>query len=430
MTPISTTFCHRVATVPFALIFIVGVATQAQAGPKIDALLADGKFREAEETLSQHLSASPNDDVARFQLGTVQLFRAVEQLAQDGLRYGVLSNALAVPFVRIGGFGDRRDEPEPVTYQDIRAMIGRFQTGVAAAEKTLAAVESDELDWRLDFSQVAFDLDGDGDRKPAEQLDSLFRMVAGVRRPQRRQPVEAVPEPIVVDFDAADVYWLRGYCHVLQALADMTLAYDHDRLFELTAHAFFANPQTDYVRKQDGRIKHSQNISRQFWGDWEGIADLIAAIHLMDFKLIEPRRMGSGRDHLLEVIELSRQSWKLIAQETDNRNEWIPGSGQKSVIPRLQAGPDQIDAWMEFLDEAEELLSGDKLMPFWRSGFTEGVNLRLMFEDPRDFDLLLWIQGTAALPYLEEGEQTDPRFWRELQRTFRGQFLGFALWTN
>ncbi len=429
MTP-PPTFFRRASPVLIALVAITAASSQAQAAPEIADLLAGGKFGEAEELLSDHLGSSPNDDVARFQLGTVQLFRAVEQLAQEGARYGVLSNALAVPFVRIGGFGESRDEPEPVTYQDVRAMIGRFHTGVAAAEKTLAAVESDELDWRLDFSQVAFDLNGDGDRKPAERLDSLFRMVAGMRRPLRRPPVETIPEPIVVDFDAADVYWLRGYCHVLQALADMTLAYDHDRLFELTAHAFFANPQTDYVRKQDGRIKHSQNTSRQFWGGWEGIADLIAAIHLMDFKLIEPRRMESAREHLLEVIELSRQSWKLIDQETDNRNEWIPGAGQKSVIPGLQAGPDQIDAWREFLDEAEQLLNGDKLLPFWRSGFTEGVNLRLMFEDPRDFDLLLWIQGTAALPYLEEGEQTDPRFWRQLQRTFRGQFPGFALWTN
>ena len=75
-------------------------------------------------------------------------------------------------------------------------------------------------------------------------------------------------------------------------------------------------------------------------------------------------------------------------------------------------------------------MKGKKLLPFWRSGFEGGINLREVFEDPRDFDLVLWVQGTAALPYLEEGQLTDAALWREFQRLFRGQFLGFALWFN
>lgn len=406
------------------LLFAVSAAPTF-ARPAIDQFLADGKLDEAQQALNSHLTNSPNDDLARFQLGTVQLLRAAEQLAQDGARYGALSNAMALPFVRLGGFGGPRANPEPVTYQDVRAMIARFQKRVASAEKMLASIDAEELDWQLDFSQVSLDLNGDGERKVTEKLDNLFRLVS---RNQRRGDAA---EPIIVDFDAADVVWLRGYCHVLQALADMTLAYDHDRLFELTAHAFFANPQTDYVRQQDDdALKHSEQTARQFWGGWESIADLIAAIHLMDFKLIEPRRMQSAHEHLLTVIELSRRNWELINQETDDRNEWIPGAGQTSVIPRLRVGPEQIEAWQQFLDEAEALLNGDKLAPFWRSGFRGGVNIKQMFNDPRDFDLILWIQGSAALPYLEDGEQTDPLFWRQLQRTFRGQFLGFALWTN
>lgn len=414
------------------VLLLLAVSSPVLARPAIRGLLATGKLDQAKHSLSTHLDSSPDDDLARFQLGTVQLLRAAELLAQDGARYGALSNSMALPFVRLGGFGDEHSDPEEVTYQDVRGMIARFQERVAAAEQTLATVKSETLDWELVFSQVALDLDGDGDREVEEQLDSLFRLVARLPRQSGRAflPPAGTNKPIVVNFDAADVYWLRGYCHVLMALADMTLAYDHDRLFELTAHAFFAKPQTDYTRQQDAKLKHSQNKSRTFWGGWEGLADLIAAIHLMDFKLIEPRRMQSAREHLLKVIELSRRNWELIGQETDNRNEWIPGIGQTSVIPGLQAGPEQIEAWHGFLDEAEAMLNGEKLAPFWRSGFEGGINLKRMFDEPRDFDLLLWIQGSAALPYLEDGEQTDPQFWRQLQRTFRGQFLGFALWTN
>lgn len=412
---------HNLLAVCLVLVLTI---PQATATPSIVAPLQAGKLAEAEKILTDHLEAENTDDLARFQLGTVQLLRAAEKLAQDGARYGTLSNMIAIPFVRLGGFGDRNANPEPVTYQDIRTMIADFQKAVAQAEDTLAPIQADDLYWELDFGQVALDLDGDGDRELSERLDALFRRVA--RQPSR----SGQKQPIVVGLDSADVAWLRGYCHVLQALADMTLAYDHERLFELTAHAFFANAQTDYTRKQDAKIKHSQRKSRQFWGGMEEIADLIAAIHLLDFKLIEPGRMESAREHLLATIELSRRNWELIALESDNRNEWIPGPGQKSVIPNMQAGPEQVDAWHNFLSEAEAILQGEKLVPFWRSGFEGGVNVRRMFTEPRDFDLILWMHGSAALPYLEHGEQTEPDFWQEMQRTFRGRFLGFALWTN
>lgn len=419
--PVSTSRALFQSVIALALMMASSIT---HASPAIDQLLATGKLAKAQQTLSAHLADSPDDDLARFKLGTVQLFQAVEQLAQDGSRFGAFSNTLSLPFVRIGGIGKKTEYVEPVAYQDIRDMIARFQEQVAAAEKTLAAVQAESLDWRLDFGKVFFDLNGDGVRKTNETLDYVMRSIANFG------PINARKEKIAVDFDAADVVWLRGYCHVLQALADMTLAYDHQRLFDLTAHAFFANPQTEYIARQNTEAKDSERKARSFWGDWESITDLIAAIHLMDFKLIEPERMQSAHQHLLTVIQLSRHNWELIAQETDDRDEWIPGVGQTSVIPGLQVGPEQVKAWHQFLNETEALLKGEKLAPFWRSGFTGGVNLKRVFTEPRDFDLVLWVQGTAALPYLEDGEQTDLDFWEQLQRTFRGRFLGFALWTN
>jgi hypothetical protein len=56
--------------------------------------------------------------------------------------------------------------------------------------------------------------------------------------------------------------------------------------------------------------------------------------------------------------------------------------------------------------------------------------LRRVFDDPRPFDLVLWIQGTAAQPYIEEGPLTKKETWSRLQRVFRGEFVGFALWLN
>ena len=55
---------------------------------------------------------------------------------------------------------------------------------------------------------------------------------------------------------------------------------------------------------------------------------------------------------------------------------------------------------------------------------------RRVFTEPREFDLILWIQGTAAAPYLERGERTTPEVWDRLRRVFGGEFIGFALWFN
>jgi hypothetical protein len=100
------------------------------------------------------------------------------------------------------------------------------------------------------------------------------------------------------------------------------------------------------------------------------------------------------------------------------------------VIPNLSFNQEQVAGWQKFLDEAEAILQGKKLIPFWRNGFKEGVNLRRVFLEPRPFDLVLWLQGTAAFPYLETGGQTSPETWRQFQQLFRGEFVGVVVWVN
>jgi len=393
----------------------------ATAAPSIDKSLDGGKLAEAEQLLANHLQIEAEDDLARFQLGTVRLLRAVERLAQDGSRHGTLSNALGLPFIRVGGFGAPEGEPEQVQYEDIRTAIARFQTSVAAVEATLAPIDATDLFWSLDLGKVALDLNGNNRIGKGERLDELMRLAMRGRRRNEENGA------LVIGLDSADAFWLRGYCHVLMSLADMTLAYDHQRMFDLTAHLFFANPDTKFSRERDEDRKTG---SRGMWGGWESLPDLIAAIHLIDFKLREPRRLTDARDHLLEMVKMSRANWKLVLLETDNRNELIPNTQQDSIIPSMAVDEARLDAWQRFLDEGEAILNGEKLLPFWRSGFSKGVNLGRVFTEPRDVDLILWVQGTAALPYLEAGQQTDPAMWREFQRLFRGNFLGFAFWVN
>jgi hypothetical protein len=89
-------------------------------------------------------------------------------------------------------------------------------------------------------------------------------------------------------------------------------------------------------------------------------------------------------------------------------------------------------AWSGIMTESEKILSGELLIPFWRSSDNDhrGINLRKVFLQPQRFDLVLWVQGSAAAPYLEEGKLSRGQTWRDLRGEFGNHFPGFALWFN
>src|SRR5262249_2153538 len=116
--------------------------------------------------------------------------------------------------------------------------------------------------------------------------------------------------------------------------------------------------------------------------------------------------------------------------ETDDDCEWLPNSRQTGIIPGVRVTREMITGWHEFLDEAEAILAGKKLIPHWRVKDGRGVNLNKVLNQPRRFDLVMWMQGTAAQPYLEKGTMTDPALWQRMERIFRGEFIGFAFWFN
>ena len=89
---------------------------------------------------------------------------------------------------------------------------------------------------------------------------------------------------------------------------------------------------------------------------------------------------------------------------------------------------EQIDGWMLLLDEFEALLKGEKLLPHWR--FDKGINLRRMFLEPTTFEVVLLIQGSAAIPYLEDGILTEGVTWQRIGGLIGGNFIGYAIWFN
>lgn len=409
------------------LLAVILFATQAAADPpRVEQYLTSGELAAGEEALVRALAERGNQQ-DRFGLGVLRFARAIERLSQSFYRHGLRSeldgNRVPIanlPFLRLPLPENPR--PEPLTYPQLRKIFERFIADLAAAEETLVPLGSaSEVKLPLHFGRIKLDLNGDG---KADEDEKLWRLYARMNAAVRIVPQRDIDE-FVICFDKADVFWLRGYCHLLMAMSETLLAHDFSAPFDALAPYAFAG-----VKSNDRTLKF--DVSRT---GFDGIVDAIAAIHILRFPVVEPARTAAALAHLQDVIELSRKTWQAILAETDNDFEWIPGPGQTGVMPGVRVTKEMVTGWHEFLDEAEALLRGRKLVPQFFERWTgretnKGINLRRVFTQPRDFDAILWIQGSGVAPFVEEGQVTSNETWNRFERIFGGQFIGFAFWFN
>jgi hypothetical protein len=404
-----------------AAVLVCGVAAPAAAqAPAIEearTYLEAGRLADAAATLAGQLQDSPEDDAARFALGTVQFTQAVERLGQSLYRHGLEPSpeVFAMPFFRMPV--PRNPAPEPITYDQARAMIQRFVDDLAVAEATLAGVANADVQLPLAIGLIRLDLDADGVATDQESLWQLYRQIGNA--PQ--VPPEQVKQ-FIIDFDGSDAPWLRGYSHLLMGLGEFLLAHDWHEAFDHTFHSLFPRSGLPF---QALSAKSSRSPDMR---DFDEVADLIAFIHLNHWPVIEPERMARVLHHLESMVDLSHENWRRTLAETDNGREWLPNPRQTSAIPGLAVTEARIDAWMMFLDEFDAMLKGDLLMPHWR--LAQGVNLRRVFLEPRPFDIVLWIQGSAALPYAEPGPVSQRESWQQMMLLMEGDFFTYALWFN
>ncbi|APW59435.1 hypothetical protein [Paludisphaera borealis] len=407
--------------VALGLVWCAWSPSRADESPSIEKYLAEGKLAEGEKTLEVRLNAAPDDGKARFGLGVVQFVRGVERMVQSFHRYGLRTSLLgnALPFERLPI--PENAHPEPIGYEELRPIFQTWVDDLARAEATLAQVRDDQVKLPIRIGELRLDFNGDG---KADAEETLWRIFAEFNRAANDPAIAAASKEFVIVLDRADVSWLRGYCHLLMAYGEVYLAHDCRELFDHTGPLFFGNAKSAYPFLQ----RTAGEPGGRF--EFDDIVDAVAFIHLIRLPVVAPQRLTATLSHLESMIALSRESWKFILAETDDDHEWVPSPKQHTVIPGLTVTDEMVKGWKEFLDEAESLLQGKKLVPFWRAREARGVNLHRVFTEPRTFDLVLWVQGTAAAPYLENGPQTSAETWRRLQRVFQGEFIGFALWFN
>jgi hypothetical protein len=416
---------------PVAILALAACATAATAAPLpppkagravdfVEKCLTEGRLAEGERELIRFVDENPTDAQGRFGLGFVQFARAVEGLFQALYKAGLgqgKSTSLAnqIPFLRLPV--PPNPNADKFTYADQRKLLKDFANGLARAEATLAKVPAGEVKLPLHVGLYCLDLDGDG--KIDRDSEALWRVHA---RTSGANITEENARDFVIHFDAADVHWLRGYCHLLMALTEFVLAHDFQEIFEGSAHLFFAKPVTPHKFLVDEPPPQRGGL----FGDLGNLSDVIAAVHLLRMPVAEKERMKASLTHLQAASREVRAMWELVLAETDDENEWIPGPKQTSVLGVKP--PDGLASQLPAaLDEFDDLLAGKKLAPFWRGGPKEkrAVNIRRLFTEPRSFDLVLWIQGTAMTPYLEYGETVDSDTLDNLPRRAGWAFFGF-----
>lgn len=388
--------------------------------PMLEKYLHAGDLKGGEKVLLEELNRKrlgilPMESELRLSLGTLQFIQAVESLVQDMHRYGMrpdFATRLNIPFLRLPV--PANPNPVEIDYKQFRGIFTHFMEGLTKAEKTLAMVRDPQVKLPLKMGLIKLDTNGDGiGDEPFKTILSRY-MGGGNNNFQLGD--------MAVTFDQGDALWLQGYCNLLLAMGSVILAHDHRETFEVSAPLFFPKVKTPH-----GFLNQVPRGQAGFFPN--DFIDIIAFIHMWRFPLKEPKKMQEALKHLEKVIALSRESWKSILEETDNDNEWLPNPKQTGVMG-IGVRRQMVDGWMEFLDEAEGILQGKKLVPHWRNEVPRGVNVNRVFTQPRDLDLILWIQGTAATPYLEKGTTTSPAVWNRLQQIFGGQFFGFAFWFN
>jgi hypothetical protein len=417
--------CRNLLPVLAALALALAAGRGDAAPPLAEKYLLEGKLADGASALQARLKEDPDDDQARFGLGVVQFLQTFEHLGGSLHKYGLRTEkAFLRPPPQVKEFLPQNPSPETLTYAAARQVVQTFVDDLVRAEATLAGVKDPAVKLPLHVGLLKIDPFGQG--KPISAA-FLFGRLGGDPDGVRKQA-----ERLVIGFDRGDVCWLRGYCHFLAAWGELLLAVDGRHAFECSAHLLFEKVETPHTFLLENR-RHFDELTST---DVPVLSDVLSFFHqLTRLPVKEPARTKAALAHLEATVANGKEMWKHILAETDDDNEWVPNPRQTGVLGVKVTQP-MVDAWLEALDEAEQVLKGKKLLPFWRGKpGGRGVNLRRVFTEPRTFDPVEWVQGTAATPYLEKGPLTkfaDPAMGRRLSEAFGGPFnvLGYGLWFN
>lgn len=427
----------------------------------VSQMLRDTGLKATRDRLQNTSPRSPDDQLA---LGAVTFLSAVERAYHLRWRVGQTGGDLPFPVLR-APLPDN-PAPEPFTAPLIRELFEQFLADMARAEAYLAALPTDaDPSFVLSLPDLWFDVNGDGIRDETEgfreiALPSLMSrwQIRQLERDVKDNPDRIDPLQTTIRFDRSDLYWLRAYTQVLSGVSEIILAFDPtseiEKLLEMREALALQTSQfqpsakeladyKDHLRKSfpdeseakiQARIDQTLREARadrspESFGQAGLFVDMASVVIETLRHQPDPERIATARHHLLRMVQLNRQFWAALDTETDDDREWIPNARQTAALGFEM--PDTIDtAWLAVLEDAEGVLKGELLIPFWRFGNGYGINLNAYVDNPGPLPIVQWIQGAAALPYAQQGEVMTTRNWQRFRRLVRRQTGLFVILLN
>ncbi|MBN9307714.1 MAG: hypothetical protein J0I99_12620 [Devosia sp.] len=367
------------------------------------------------------------DAESRFGKGLLQFAQAVQNLGQALYRHGYdLTDRVRGPMlIRI----PINPAPEPIDYEKLRAVLASLVSDLDVAQATLlqAGVAGNYV-IPVDVLKVAIDIDGNGVAGEGENIGAIIGPSLGVTSvPAGSAPAAGEPAAVVLGLDRADAIWMAGYANIVAAEAEFLLAHDFSPLLETLLPRLFpkAGLATDVLTEPTRPRGRYDYLNPNELGL---IADLIAAIHTMDWPVVDRARLKSVQARLKVVTGLSRRNWQAILAETDNDHELLPGPKQSSVLGGPGITDEQVKAWLASLDIVDQMLDGKLLLPHWR--FARGIDLNAYFSEATHTDPIMLLTGHDALPFLKDGPVMNDETFAAANRAFGWQWLGYAFWFN
>ncbi|WP_375452656.1 hypothetical protein [uncultured Devosia sp.] len=417
-------------------LMVPGAAMAGEAGYLLRTHLYDGTIVEGLGAVTP--LAEAGDPEAKFAAGLLTLVNGLQRVSQDLYKYGPVAPDFSVPALLFGmpvsgpQAMPANPNPEPITYEKFRTVLNDFVTSMDASRALLeAAGEDGDYVVALEPLKFRFDADGDGAAEPGETLGDLLGPAFGwadIPFPdgpppaqKRKDGVPAASQDLTIGFDRADAIWFAGYSQVAASQADFLLAHDFHDLVDAYFHRFFPKSGLPMQDTSNGTLMMDPATDTS-------IADVVAAIHTLNFPVIDTARLAGIRQRLLSITALSRRNWDAILAETDDDHELVPSPGQTPMSKDLKVDEDVVKAWMATLDTADQILNGELLVPHWR--LKQGFDLKAYFETATQTDLIMILTGLGAKPFLKDGPVATAANFADANRVFGDQWLGYAFWFN
>ncbi len=363
------------------------LATPALADIDISAEIGKTGISATLETLEGLSRTRTEDEI--FAIGGLRFLATIEAALQLQWRTGIgdMGNMLDIPILRLPV--PPNPAPEPFKGEMISQLFADVDAGMNEARATLETLP-DDADFALIIAldDLWFDINMNGTRDTREGAGTILGPQIMGREWSKRKASTPLP---VVRFDGSDAAWLLAYTHLLSGISNSILTYDPAAAID----------DVIATKAALGVVDRSVGTEEPYY---DIVALLDAAVTIGEALRQTPNadRSRVAKAHFLQMIAQNRRFWTMVKEESDNDHEWIPNDHQSSALG-LTLPYGTADIWLSVLTDAEALLEGRLLVPFWRGAWDRGVNLGKLFDNPQPGSLIGWVQGDSAVPYLEKG---------------------------